>query len=221
MTPHQFWWAEPRRGAWRGRLGRMAVALVGATLLFALLPMAHHLFRTQPEVDRTDKATARTIIRQVVQAKKQPEQPRRQVRQMRSSSASSGSGGSRRFSMRFTPDLGAGEGTGAAVMAAGEGFGTTVFDEGEVDQPPVPLSRTGVAYPRRAREAGIEGVVSLAILIDRTGQVVEVSVESSPSALFDRPVMQAVSAWRFQPARFQGVAVSVRMRQNITFSLQQ
>jgi protein TonB len=121
------------------------------------------------------------------------------------------------FSMRFTPDLGVGGGSGVAV--AGEKIGTMVFDESDVDVPPRPISRMGVDYPRRAREAGIEGTVSLVLVISRTGKVTDVSIEHSPSQLFNNPVIQTVRQWKFEPAQKGGVAVQVRMRQNISFKL--
>jgi protein TonB len=81
------------------------------------------------------------------------------------------------------------------------------------------VSRTGIPYPRRAKEAGLEGTVSLVLHIGRTGKVLDVSVISSPSPLFNKPVIQTVKKWKFTPAKNSGVAVQVRMKQNVAFKL--
>ncbi len=112
--------------------------------------------------------------------------------------------------------MGSSDGVGLAPFEKG---GDAVFDENDVDEPPRPVIRTPVEYPRRARDAGIEGTVSLVLLIGRNGSVVDVTVESAPSPLFAKPVHADSPTMEIFSGTKSGVAVQVRMRQNITFKL--
>lgn len=196
---------------------RMTAACIVAGLLFSILPLARSVIRLE-ESANSEKKPPVMVMQQIRKEEKKPEQQTRTIRSMsttttRSTSRSMG------FSMRFAPilDLGA-AGDGVGMVAEGSG-GDAVFDESDVDEPPRPVIRTTVEYPRRARDAGIEGTVSLVLLIGRNGMVIDVTVESAPSPLFVKPVEQTVRQWKFTPARNQGVVVQVRMRQNIMFKL--
>jgi len=202
--------------AWRSV--RLATAFLGASLLFSVLPLARGWAGRDEDRRVTRSKEPVMVMQQVRTQERVPEQPLRSVRTVSDSRSPGRSTRGMGFSMRFAPDLSVG-GTGDGVGLAAGGGGEAVFDESDVDELPRPLVRTAVDYPRRARDAGIEGTVSLVLLIGRTGSVLDVTVESAPSSLFVKPVEQAVRQWRFSPARNQGVPVQVRMRQNITFKL--
>ena len=208
--------ASPAR--WWMHLLRFAAAVTGASLLFAILPFARGVVSTVTTPESTVKKPPVLILQQVRKEEKPVEKPVQSLRALKDKCSMSRNFRSTGFSMRFTPDLSVGSGEGAGIAASGGG-GDGVFDESDVDEPPRPVSRMMVEYPRRAREAGIEGTVSLLLLIGRNGTVLDVAVESAPSPLFVKPVRQTVKQWKFSPARNQGVPVQVRMRQNITFRL--
>lgn len=200
------------------RIARLAAAFSGAVILFAILPLAHGIFKLTPEDLRTTALRAPVIMKQTILQEKELKRPELRVRNLNvSNSKTRSTSRSMNLSMRFTPDLGIGNGEGVGLNQ--NDFGNTVFDEGDVDELPRALSRLEVKYPRRAKDAEIEGTVVLVLLIDRSGKVENVYVESSPSTLFIRPVKQTVKRWKFVPARYQGVPVKVRMRQDITFEL--
>lgn len=69
------------------------------------------------------------------------------------------------------------------------------------------IRRVQPAYPRRAVELGIEGVVSVAVLVDETGVVRRACAFSGPRAL-QGPAEKAALGWRFQPKH--GLAFSVQ-----------
>ena len=96
-----------------------------------------------------------------------------------------------------------------------------VFSEEETDVRPMLAARSPISYPPEARKKGIEGVVDVEILVDESGRVVRINFNQMPSELFRAPVTDAVMRWRFKPAQVKGVAVSVRVRQKITFRLSQ
>ena len=56
-------------------------------------------------------------------------------------------------------------------------------------------------YPRAARAARQEGRVMVCFTLDERGRVRAPAVRSSTDAVFDQPVLDAVSAARFTPAK--------------------
>ena len=89
-----------------------------------------------------------------------------------------------------------------------------------VDDPPRPVSATRPAYPARARARGIEGFVTVSFLVTADGRVADVQVlEAQPSGVFDEVALEAVRSWSFDPATYEGRAVSIRVTQTLRFDL--
>jgi periplasmic protein TonB len=83
------------------------------------------------------------------------------------------------------------------------------------------LSNPPPAYPRRARRDGIEGTVTLKVLVTATGAPGEVKVEnSSGSESLDRAALNAVRAWQFVPARRADEAIDAWIRVPVVFRLE-
>lgn len=119
---------------------------------------------------------------------------------------------------------------------------TPVFDQGEIEAPPVtdigvettsfdpgPPAIATLAYdvapapryPRPSLIAGHEGTVLLRVLVDETGKPVEVSVEeSSGHRELDRAArLQVLDRWRFHPTQRAGRPVAAYALVPIVFSL--
>jgi TonB family protein len=77
--------------------------------------------------------------------------------------------------------------------------------------PPRRVSGSPPAYPSDAREVGLEGAPVVELWIGERGDVVDLSIVESAGAILDGALLQAVTGWRFQPARYRGVPVSVRV----------
>jgi TonB family protein len=77
--------------------------------------------------------------------------------------------------------------------------------------PPRRISGTPPVYPAEAREVGLEGAPIVEVWIGERGDVVDLAIVESAGAILDGALLQAVTGWRFQPARFRGVPVSVRV----------
>jgi protein TonB len=93
-------------------------------------------------------------------------------------------------------------------------------DQAKVDVPPAVENSVNVRYPKRARERGEEGDVTLEIEITSEGAVSGVKVEKSSSFPdIDKAAIQAVNSARFIPARAQGVNVTSRVRLTLSFRL--
>lgn len=95
-----------------------------------------------------------------------------------------------------------------------------VMTEDSVDDPPRPTRRRAPDYPVRARAKGVTGYVVLNLLIDESGDVVNIKVlESKPSGEFEEAAKAAVKSWKFQPASYQGEPVRVWAKQIVRFDL--
>ena len=70
------------------------------------------------------------------------------------------------------------------------------------------LSHVAPRYPATARERGIEGVVTLRVVVEADGTRSDITiVKSSGSAMLDRAAVAAVQEWEFRPATVQGKPV--------------
>jgi protein TonB len=95
-----------------------------------------------------------------------------------------------------------------------------VMTEETVDEAPVALETPKPVHPARARRDGVEGRVTLSILIGTDGRVADARVlEATPTGVFDDAATDAIRAWRFSPARYQGAAVRTWRRITIVFEL--
>lgn len=76
------------------------------------------------------------------------------------------------------------------------------------------------SYPLEARRRGHEGTVTLAVRVAADGAVASLDIAvSSGHAALDRAAVRAVSAWRFEPARVDGVPVATETSVSIEFRL--
>ena len=85
------------------------------------------------------------------------------------------------------------------TVGKGDGIGD---GQGVPVTPPRPVRTVEPKYPASARNASIEGLVKIKMLITHEGKVTEASiVESSGHPEMDANALEAVYKWRFSPAR--------------------
>jgi protein TonB len=91
----------------------------------------------------------------------------------------------------------------------------------DVDDPPVLLAGPVPTYPELLRQAGIEGRVVLAAVVDTLGRIERgsLTVVSAAHLGFVAPAQRALSASLFRPARMHGRTVRVRVHAPIDFRL--
>jgi len=83
------------------------------------------------------------------------------------------------------------------------------------------LSNPPPLYPRRARRAGVEGTVTLKVLVTATGAPGKVELDaSSGSEALDQAAIDAVKRWQFVPARRGDAPVEAWVRVPVIFRLQ-
>jgi protein TonB len=91
------------------------------------------------------------------------------------------------------------------------------FNMDEIDQKPRETFKTPPAYPVEMRGKKVEGLVSLIFIVDATGKVTNPRVEKSSHPAFERPALDAIRQWRFEPGLRSGVRVGCKMRVSIRF----
>jgi len=95
-----------------------------------------------------------------------------------------------------------------------------VYRAGGDVAPAVRIAGDPPSYPKAAREAGIQGVVILDVIIDERGGVERVSVLKTLSIGLDEAAVRAVKGWKFRPATLQGRPVRVQQTLSVNFRLE-
>lgn len=91
------------------------------------------------------------------------------------------------------------------------------FSLADIDQKPTVVFQTAPLYPSELRSQKLEGVVSVIFIVDAQGKVVDPRVEKSTNPAFDKPALDAVRQWKFEPAVKAGERVGCKMRVPIRF----
>jgi len=196
-------------------IGVTIIVAVVNVALFSFFPLLHRMF--------SDVITAQVAPKKsndVIMEYRKPEKKEevREERKIQPAAAKMHSAGAEQLSMRFTPDL-AVEGTGAAVMEQQE-LAAAIVEEGETDEPLVPLYRPPLTFSERARELEIEGFLEVLLIVDTEGKVASIEVVRTPHSLITSEARKVISTWRFKPAKNKGVPVRVRLRQVVEFTLE-
>ena len=114
-----------------------------------------------------------------------------------------------------TIGMGVNTGDGPYLGSLQKGAGLSGFDTDVI-----PVVRVQPAYPRRAKQAGIEGSVTMEVLINPDGTVSQAKVmEADPPRLFDAAALTAIKRWKFRPKIVDGTPVPQRAKQTIEFTL--
>jgi protein TonB len=89
------------------------------------------------------------------------------------------------------------------------------------DEPPVPIHRVAPVYPDLARQAGVEGVVLVRVLISKTGRVIDAQhAGGQANPLLVQAAVDAAKKWLFTPAKQRDEPVQVWYAIPIAFSIQ-
>ena len=102
----------------------------------------------------------------------------------------------------------------------GGGDGGTLDDilsAAELDSRPRPIFQATPQYPVELRKQKVEGTVNVVFFVDKDGKVLNPQVETSSHPAFERPALEAVRQWRFDPGTRKGEKVQFKMRVPISF----
>jgi periplasmic protein TonB len=91
------------------------------------------------------------------------------------------------------------------------------FSLAEIDQKPRVLFQAAPGYPVTMRGRKVEGVVSVLFVVNPDGKVDGPRVETSSHTAFEKPAVDAVKHWTFEPAVKSGKRVACKMRVSVRF----
>jgi protein TonB len=107
------------------------------------------------------------------------------------------------------------------IGATGSGPGgdlDAIFTLAELDQKPRPVFQATPVYPMELRQRKVEGNVYVLFVVDQQGRVTNPTIEKSSHGAFEKPALDAVRQWKFEPAVRNGQKVRCKMRAPIRFS---
>ena len=108
-----------------------------------------------------------------------------------------------------------------ALLLAAPAFAQEPRKIGPDLNPPKVVEKTEPGYTEEAREARLEGSVLLSVTIDADGKPKDISVERPLGLGLDGKAVEALSTWKFEPARLKkdNSAVAVRANVEMNFRL--
>jgi protein TonB len=91
-----------------------------------------------------------------------------------------------------------------------------MFSMADLDQKPRVIYQPGPQITPALKGKG-GGTVYILFIVDERGRVKSPIVQSAPDRIYEKPALDAVKKWRFEPGKKNGESVSFRMRVPITF----
>ncbi len=108
------------------------------------------------------------------------------------------------------------------IVAAGAALhlaGLAHAQESKFDEPPMPTKTVAPVYPMALKSEGAAGMVTMSITVDEQGNVQNATVKKSSRQEFEQPAIDAVSKWKFEPAKKDGKPVAVQVVVPVKFSM--
>jgi periplasmic protein TonB len=88
----------------------------------------------------------------------------------------------------------------------------------KVDENPVPITTPPPIYPESLIKEKLSGIAAVVIVIDQTGAVISSTVSKSSHPDLEKPAIDAVSKWKFQPGKKDGKPVKVKVTLPLRFN---
>ena len=113
---------------------------------------------------------------------------------------------------------------GACLVLAGVVLGAqeqTIYTPGNDVTLPVVIRQVRAQYTQEAKDARIQGIVVLEVVVRANGDVGDVKVSKSldPTYGLDEQAVKAMKQWKFKPGTKDGKPVAVRVEVEMTFTL--
>jgi TonB family protein len=132
--------------------------------------------------------------------------------------ASQGIGSGSSFGSGSGGGIGAGSGMGIG-MGNGGGYGGGVMSVGGGVSAPQVIHSVEPEFTDEARRAKYEGIVSIQLIVDKSGNPQDIQVVRHLGMGLDQKAVEAVRQYKFSPAVYQGHPVAVQMVINVNFHL--
>lgn len=85
--------------------------------------------------------------------------------------------------------------------------------------PPRPLENPQPSYSDKARKAKYQGTCLLSLVVGTDGLTHDIRVERPLGMGLEEKAVEAVSQWKFEPAKKEGQPVAVRIQVEVSFHL--
>lgn len=132
--------------------------------------------------------------------------------------ASQGGGSGSGFGEGSGGGIGIGSGGGVG-SGSGGGYGGGIMSVGGGVAAPQLLHSVQPEFTNEARQAKLEGVVSIELIVDAYGNPENIQVIRHLGMGLDRKAIEAVQQYKFKPAMYQGRPVPVRLKVDVEFHL--
>lgn len=196
---------------------KLCFVIIICFFMFLIIPLIKH-FSDKPS-DNITKSVKNQVIAEYIKLPDKVENTKFQskIREVRISSSHSAR---QSLDFKFTPDFDI-EGSGDIVAVnSSPDLSAVIFEEGQADENAEPVNRPAIPYPQRARELGIEGDLVMVLIVGTDGKVLSIDIIDSPDQSFAKSAKKIIlSSWKFKPAKNQGIPVKQRLKQKISFRL--
>jgi protein TonB len=82
----------------------------------------------------------------------------------------------------------------------------------------VPVRMAEPEYPYEMKREGISGIVTVVFFVDEKGNVVDPQMQKSTNKGFEQAALNAISKWKFKPARQDGTPVKSKLAIPLQFT---
>lgn len=105
----------------------------------------------------------------------------------------------------------------STVVSEGNSKGVdALFSIADLDQKPRVIYQPGPILSKEVRQKA-PGTVYIIFVVDQQGRVENPIVQKSSDPVFEKPAMNAIKQWKFEPGKRNGQAVRFRMRVPFAF----
>lgn len=93
------------------------------------------------------------------------------------------------------------------------------FEISDLDKAPIPILQIAPIYPTAMKRSKVRGRVTAEFIVTKNGRVVRIDITESSHAEFEKPVIEALRRWQFEPGIKDDKAVNTRVRIPFNFNL--
>lgn len=199
---------------------RICIATIVTCLMVTVIPLIQEVILGN-RFQKSGSEEQRQVLAEIVrpQKKEPPKTPAHRISKVDTRMNPAGSSAQAGMRFNFTPDLSVEGGGGEVAATSKDQFAPAIFEEGKTDEDVVPISKSMPQYPQIARDLGIQGEAEIIFVVNTEGRVESINIIKVPHPSFNAEIRKALAGWRFKPAKNQGIPVKLRMKQVITFTL--
>ncbi len=106
------------------------------------------------------------------------------------------------------------------ALESGDSQGAAMFHPGGGARPPRAIRQPTPDYSDAARQARVQGTLTLGLIVDASGDPQNIHVLSPLGCGLDLQAVRAVSKWKFEPGEIDGQPLATQIAVEVDFHLQ-